>query len=230
MYRPRQAPVGLQRLLIRHVFLIHLLKGLPSLTNNRKKKTEMHREYQACRTDMEVDTDPILQASPKFTIPTLMPVHRSLRISSRVAVGALPTPCRYIATGSRCFQTGRWTCRHGPGQPLCPGLPCRVQCKRGRAPVERTCCFGLHKFSLRCIFPAKLSFCNIEQSTPSHRNCLGSAPTAHTPKELKSVQKLKCVCCLLLSFAARTVRAESKICVKQGDLAPTHNQVHMSMT
>ena len=53
------------------------------------------------------------------------------RMCSRVAVGALPMPCKCIATGSKCFQSGRTTCQHGPGQALCSRLPCLMQCRGG---------------------------------------------------------------------------------------------------
>ena len=107
------------------------LKGLPISTNNRKRSIPPCK-YQACQTDMEVDTNPILQASPpppRYRCKCI----ETHRMCSRVAVGALPMPCKCIATGSKCFQSGRTTCQHGPGQALCSRLPCLVQCRTGPA-------------------------------------------------------------------------------------------------
>ena len=113
-------------------------KGLPISTNSRKRSIPPCK-YQACQTDMEVDTNPILQASPpppRYRCKCI----ETHRMCSRVAAGALPMPCKCIATGSKCFQSGRTSCQHGPGQALCSRLPCLVQCRGGHS-VAGCFCF-----------------------------------------------------------------------------------------
>ena len=113
-----------------HYYYFFFLKGLPISTNSRKRSIPPCK-YQACQTDMEVDTNPILQASPpppRYRCKCI----ETHRMCSRVAAGALPMPCKCIATGSKCFQSGRTSCQHGPGQALCSGLPCLVQCRGGQ--------------------------------------------------------------------------------------------------
>ena len=127
------------------------LKGLPLSTNSRKRSIPPCK-YQACQTDMEVDTNPILQASPpppRYRCKCI----ETHRMCSRVAAGALPMPCKCIATGSKCFQSGRTSCQHGPGQALCSGLPCLVQCRGGqggRNPHVRHCHASHHNLCKAC--------------------------------------------------------------------------------
>ena len=107
----------------------------PADLDKQSKRVDTALQIQACQTDMEVENKSN-SASESSTTAYQRKCIETHRMCSRVAVGAMPMPCRCTATGSKCLQTGRTTCQQGPGQALCSRLPRRVQCRGGHQPAK----------------------------------------------------------------------------------------------
>ena len=113
-------------------FFVFLLKGLP-ISRNIQERSIAHCMFPSMpnRHGGGKQSNIASESSTTAYQRTCIETHR---MCSRVAVGALPMPCKCTAAGSKCIQSSRTACQQGPGQALCSRLP--AKCNAGGTCVQ----------------------------------------------------------------------------------------------